>query len=250
MPAALRLALVALLVATRITTAQETATEQVAAADVIRRMSELERSLALPQLVARLAGARDARRDAVIARAKGLMDRELLAMADDITRHPETGWQEERSVKILTDYLTAHGFDVEPGVAGLKTAFVARYRKGTPGPNLGVIVEYDALRGTSRDFHADQHNAQRPLGLAAAGAVAEVLTSSKTPGTVTAYGTPAEEVGAPEAKTTMYQAGVVKGADVLVPSHSSTGTERSAAGSGSCGMNIDVAHYTFSGAPA
>src|SRR6266566_3236961 len=84
MPAALRLALVALLVATRITTAQETATEQVAAADVIRRMSELERSLALPQLVARLAGARDARRDAVIARAKDLMDRELLAMADDI----------------------------------------------------------------------------------------------------------------------------------------------------------------------
>src|SRR5205807_8181083 len=73
MPAALRLALVALLVATRITTAQETATEQVAAADVIRRMSELERSLALPQLVARLAGARDARRDAVIARAKDLM---------------------------------------------------------------------------------------------------------------------------------------------------------------------------------
>src|SRR6266550_9163893 len=138
MPAALRLALVALLVATRITTAQETATEQVAAADVIRRMSELERSLALPQLVARLAGARDARRDAVIARAKDLMDRELLATADDITRHPETGWKEERSVKILTDYLTAHGFDVEPGVAGLKTAFVARYRKGTPGPNLGV----------------------------------------------------------------------------------------------------------------
>src|SRR5207249_4932707 len=99
MPAALRLALVALLVATRITTAQETATEQVAAADVIRRMSELERSLALPQLVARLTGARDARRDAVIARAKDLMDRELLAMADDITRHPETGWKEERSVK-------------------------------------------------------------------------------------------------------------------------------------------------------
>src|SRR2546426_1919261 len=164
MPAALRLALVALLVATRITTAQETATEQVAAADVIRRMSELERSLALPQLVARLGAARDARRDAVIAREKDLMDRELLAMADDITRHPETGWKEERSVKILTDYLTAHGFDVEPGVAGLKTAFVARYRKGTPGPNLGVIVEYDALRGTSRDFHGDQHSAQGPVG--------------------------------------------------------------------------------------
>src|SRR6266705_2126157 len=250
MPAALRLALVALLVATRITTAQETATEQVAAADVIRRMSELERSLALPQLVARLTGARDARRDAVIARAKDLMDRELLAMADDITRHPETGWKEERSVKILTDYLTAHGFDVEPGVAGLKTAFVARARKGTAGPNLGVIVEYDALRGTSRDFHGDQHSAQGPVGLAAAVAVTEFLTSSKTPGTVTVYGTPAEEVGAPEAKTTMYEAAVFKGADVFVRSHSSTGTQRSAAGFGSCCMNIDVVHYTFAGAPA
>src|SRR6266516_3244120 len=254
MPAALRLALVAplvaLLVATRITTAQETATEQVAAADVIRRMSELERSLALPQVVARLTGARDARRDAVIARAKDLMDRELLAMADDITRHPETGWKEERSVKILTDYLTAHGFDVEPGVAGLKTAFVARYRKGTPGPNLGVIVEYDALRGTSRDFHGDQHSAQGPVGLAAAVAVAEFLTSSKTPGTVTVYGTPAEELASPAAKTVIYEAGVWKGADVLVRSHSSTATQAPGPGFGSCCMNINVMHYTFSGAPA
>src|SRR5437016_9250429 len=250
MPAALRLALVALLVATRITTAQETATEQVAAADVIRRMRELERSLALPQLVARLAGARDARRDAVIARAKDLMDRELLAMADDITRHPETGWKEEHSVKILTDYLTAHGFDVEPGVAGLKTAFVARYRKGTPGPNLGVIVEYDALRGTSRDFHGDQHSAQGPVGLAAAVAVAEFLTSSKTPGTVTVYGTPAEELASPAAKTVMYNAGVFKGADVLVRSHSSTATQAPGPGFGSCCMNINVVRYIFSGAPA
>src|SRR6266571_4382220 len=200
MPAALRLALVALLVGTRITAAQETPTEKTAAADVIRRMTELERSLALPQLVTRLTGARDARRDAVVARAKGLMDKELLAMADDITRHPETGWKEERSVKILTDYLAAHGFDVEPGVAGFKTAFVARYRKGTPGPSLGVIVEYDALRGTSRDFHGDQHSAQGP--------------------------------------------------DVLIRSHSSTATQAPGPGFGSCCMNINVVHYTFSGAPA
>src|SRR2546422_5053796 len=152
MPAALRLALVALLVATRITTAQETATEQVAAADVIRRMSELERSLALPQLVARLAGARDARRDAVIAWAKDLMDRELLAMADDITRHPETGWKEERSAKILTDYLTAHGFDVEPGVAGLQAGLLGPRGQGTPRPHLRRIREDDAPAGTPRQL--------------------------------------------------------------------------------------------------
>src|SRR2546427_13252245 len=161
--------------------AQETPTERSAAADVIRRMNELERSLALPQFVARLTG-RDARRDAVVARARALMDQELLAMADDITRHPEVGHKEERSVKILTDYLRAHDFDVETGVAGLKTAFVARYKKGTPGPNLGVILEYDALRGTTRDFHGDQHSAQGPVGMAAAVAGAGVPPRSTTTG--------------------------------------------------------------------
>jgi len=229
--------------------AQETPTERTAAADVIRRVNDLERSLALPQLVARLTG-KDPRRDAVVARARELMERELLAMADDITRHPEVGHKEERSVKILTDYLKAHDFAVEMGVAGLATAFVARYKNGTPGPNLGVILEYDALRGTSRDFHGDQHSAQGPVGMAAAAAVAEFLTRSKTPGTVTVYGTPAEELASPAAKTVMYSAGVFKGADVIVRSHSSTATQTPGPGFGSCCMNIDVVHYTFSGAPA
>src|SRR5690348_257461 len=107
---------VLLVTALRVAAAQETPTERSAAADVVRRMDALERSLALPPLVARLTGARDPRRDAVLARAKQLMDQELLAMADDITRHPETGWKEERSVKILTEYLHAHDFDVTTGV--------------------------------------------------------------------------------------------------------------------------------------
>src|SRR5256712_13181738 len=80
---------------------------------------------------------------------------------------PEVGHKEERSVKILTDYLRAHDFDVETGVAGLKTAFVGRYKKGTPGPKLGVILEDDGLLGTTRDFHGDQHSAQGPLCMAA-----------------------------------------------------------------------------------
>src|SRR3989440_5498959 len=244
------LAVVALVACAAPLAAQETPTERSAAADVVRRMNALERSLALPALVARLTAARDPRRDAVLARAKQLLEQELLAMADDITRHPETGYKEERSVKILTEYLQAHDFDVTAGVAGLKTAFVARYKKGTPGPNLGVILEDDALRGTTRDFHGDQHSAQGPVGMAAALAVAEVLTASKTAGTVTLYGTPAEEIGSPEAKTTMYNAGVFKGADVLARSHSSTATQAPGPGFGSCCMNIDVVRYIFSGAPA
>jgi amidohydrolase len=229
--------------------AQETPTERSAAAAVIRRMDSLEASLGLPALVARLSKP-DARRDAVLARVKTLMTQELLAMADDITRHPEVGFHEQRSAKIVADYLRAHGFTVDTGVAGLPTAFVARYTRGTPGPNLGVIVEYDALRGTSRDFHGDQHSAQGPVGLAVAVALSEFLTSSKTPGTVTVYGTPAEEIASPQTKTNMQRAHVFDGADVIVRSHSSPATGHLPPGFGSCCMNIDVIRVTYSGAPA
>ncbi len=54
----------------------------------------------------------------------------------------------------------------------------------------------------------------------------------------------------PEAKTVMMEAGVFKGADIIVRSHSAAMTSRSAAGFGTCCMNIDGVKYTFYGAPA
>jgi len=70
------------------------------------------------------------------------------------------GNKEARSVKILTDYLEAHDFAVELGVAGLATAFVARYKNGTPGPNLGSSSSTTRCAARARDFHGDQHSAQ------------------------------------------------------------------------------------------
>src|SRR5262249_53765312 len=146
-----------------------------------------------PALVARLTGANETR-DRVVARARELMDKELLAMSDDIAKNPEIGFEETRSVRVLTDYLKAHDFDVTMGVGGLPTAFVARYRRNSGAPTLGVILEYDALRGTKGAFHGDQHNAQGPVGMAAAIAIAEYLSLTKTPGSVVVYGTPGEEM--------------------------------------------------------
>ena len=179
--------------------AQETPTAREAAREVIRKMAVLEQSLGVPALVAQLT-APNAGRDAVVARAEQLMKSELLALGDDITRHPEVGFKETESVKKLTNYLEAHGFAVEMGVAGLPTAFVARYRKNNGAPNLGIILEYDALRGTKGAFHGDQHSAQGPIGIAAAVAMAEYLSSSKLPGSVIVYGTPAEEIMPPPAR--------------------------------------------------
>jgi len=229
--------------------AQETPTEREAARDVLRKMGELGTSLDVPGLVAKLTGPNPAR-DAVTARAKELMEKELLALGDDITRNPEIGFVEKRSVAKLTDYLKAHGFDITIGTPGLETAFVAKYKGNNGAPNLGVIVEYDALRGPERAFHGDQHSTQGPIGIAAAVAMAEYLTKTKSPGSVVVFGTPGEEMMPPNAKTEMFKAGVFTGMDILVRSHASSSTTRPAPGFGTCCLNIDGVKYTFSGAPA
>ena len=228
--------------------AQDTPTERDAARDVLRKMSALEQSLDVPGLVSRLTGP-NAERDQVVARARELMDKELLSLADDIATHPEIGFEEKRSVGKLIDYLQRHDFSVETGSAGLTTAFIAKYRRNNGGPTLGVIVEYDALRGTKGPFHGDQHSAQGPVGLAAAVAMSEYLARTKAPGSVIVYGAPGEEMMPPNAKTVMHDAHVFDGADVIVRSHSSSTTSRPAHGFGSCCLNIVGAKYTFSGAP-
>ncbi|HKE26489.1 MAG TPA: peptidase dimerization domain-containing protein [Bryobacteraceae bacterium] len=226
---------------------QDTPTEREAAAGVIHRMADLEHSLDVPTWVERLTASNPAR-DAVVARTKELMSTELLAMGDDITKHPEVGFQETRSVQILTDYLRKHGFEVTTGIANLPTAFIARY-KGNGAPNLGVILEYDALRGTKGAFHGDQHSTQGPIGMAAAVAMAEWLERTHSPGSVTVFGTPAEEMF-PPVKTMMFEAGAFKDVDVVVRSHAVSQTTRPAPGFGTCCLNIDAVKYIFSGAPA
>ena len=234
--------------------AQETPTERQAAHDMIAQLNQLEHSLDIQGLVAKLT-APNKERDKVVARAKELMNNEMLALGDQITRDPEIGFKEDRAVRVLTQRLQKYGFEPELGVADLRTAFVAKYKRkaappNNPGPNLGVILEYDALRGTKGAFHGDQHSTQGPIGMAAVIAISEYLDANKLPGTVTVFGTPGEEMMPPVAKTDMFNAGVFRGMDVLMRSHAVSSTIRPAPGFGTCCLNIDGVKYTFSGAPA
>ena len=233
---------------------QDTPTEKSAAKDVVMKLNALEQSLDVPGLVTRLT-APNQERDKVVLRAKQLMDTEMIALGDQITRDPEIGFKEDRAVHTLTERLKHYGFEPEQGVADLRTAFVAKYKRKNPvggdaGPHLGVILEYDALRGTKGPFHGDQHSTQGPIGMAAAIAIAEYLDANKLPGTVTVFGTPGEEMMPPVAKTDMFKAGVFNGIDVMVRSHAVGATVRPAPGFGTCCLNIDGVKYTFSGAPA
>ncbi len=228
--------------------AQDTDTEKAAARDVLRKMNELEQSLDIPGMVTKLTGA-NAERDAVVARAKELMDKELLAMADDIATHPEIGFEEKRSVGKLTDYLRQHNFSIETNIANMPTAFVAKFRGNNGRPNMGIILEYDALRGTKGAFHGDQHSAQGPVGIAVAIAMSEYLTKARIPGSIVVFGTPGEEMMPPNAKTDMHLAHAFDGMDIVVRSHASSQTSRPQHGFGTCCLNIVGAKYTFSGAP-
>ena len=82
--------------------AQETPTEREAAREVLKKMDALKKSLDVPGWVSRLS-APNAERDAVTDRAKKLMDSELLAMCDDITKYPEIGFEEKRSIHLFNN---------------------------------------------------------------------------------------------------------------------------------------------------
>ncbi|AHG88923.1 peptidase dimerization domain protein [Gemmatirosa kalamazoonensis] len=231
--------------------AQSTPTERAAAAQVLTEIDALQARIAPAPLARRMAERADADRDRVLARVESYWTGGMQGLSDWIGRHPEVGFKEVLAVDTLTKVLRAAGFRVDTGVAGLHTAFVARWDSpaGTNGPTLGLIGEYDALRGTQGDFHGDQHNAQSPVAIAAALALKDYMTEKRVPGRIAIYGTPGEEVD-PPAKTIMWRAGVFKGADILVRSHSTTRTTRARAGFGVCCLNINSVKYVFKGRPS
>lgn len=232
--------------------AQATPTERDAARPVFEEVARLQARLAPAALAQRVVTRTDADRDRLFQRVEAQWTGGMQDLSDWIGKHPEVGWKEVQAVDTLTKVLRAAGFQVQTGVAGLATAFVATWDSpaGTTGPVLGLIGEYDALRGTQGDFHGDQHNAQTPVAIAAARALQAYMTERKVPGRIRLFGTPAEEVG-PPAKAIMWKAGVFKGTDILVRSHSSgSGTRRASPGFGTCCLNINMAKYVFRGRPA
>lgn len=241
-----------LLAASTVTEAQTTATEREAAAGILKKIDALQAQLSPTAQARRLIAAGGADRDRLFARVEQLWTTQYRALSDHIGRTPEVGFKEFKAVDTLTKVLRAAGFTVQTGVSGLATAFVATWDSpagAAGGPTLGIIVEYDALRGTKEDFHGCQHNAQSPVGFAAAIALAEHMRDRRVPGRIKVFGTPAEEVG-PPSKVTMWRDGAFTGTDILVRSHGSGETARARAGFGVCCLNINEIKYVFEGTPA
>ena len=135
----------------------------------------------------------------------------LIRISQEIHAHPELCFQESRALDLLTAPLASAGLLVQKGVAGLETAFTAEYSGGR-GPVVGLVGEYDALRGLG---HACGHNI---IGTAAMGAALALKTAvPQISGTVRVIGTPAEEGGG--GKVIMADAGLFDSVDVAILCH-------------------------------
>jgi amidohydrolase len=166
-----------------------------------------------------------------------LIWKEAWNVAREIGDHPEIGYQEFYAVEVLTRFLRRHGFDVEYSVAGLETAFVARYKGSKPGPRIAFLAEYDALPGIG---HGCGHNL---IGAASAGAAITLSKSLDLPGEVIVIGSPAEETSG--AKVTLVEHGIFEGIDTALMFHpgSQNVPEIST-------LALDAMEFVFLGRPA
>lgn len=160
--------------------------------------------------------------------------------AMQIWNFAELGYQEYQSSALLQKTLKDAGFTITSGVAGMPTAFIAEYGSGQP--IIGILGEYDALPGLSQAVVAEEkpivagapgHGCGHHLfgvgSAAAAIAVAEWLTKTKTTGTIRYFGTPAEEGGG--GKTYMVKAGMFDDVDAVLHWHPSNNNSANASSS-------------------
>ena len=141
---------------------------------------------------------------------------ELFSVACDIFDHPEEGGTEVYASARLIQFLEEKGFTVEKGIAGLETSFRAVWERGTGGPSIGFLLEYDALRGMG---HACGHHLQGPGCINAALALIE---SCKEPFKLVLYGTPDEEIQG--GKIVMEKEGCFRDVDVMFSYHTGANT--------------------------
>jgi amidohydrolase len=146
---------------------------------------------------------------------------EVVELSRTIQAHPETAYEEVQAAKWIVERLEAHGFEVQRGLGGLETAFVATMKGKGPGPVLALIAEYDALPGVG---HGCGHN------LIAAGAVAAALglgaVMPQLKGELKVFGTPAEECTfEPGGKIRLVESGAFEGVDACLMFHPWTATQ-------------------------
>lgn len=173
-----------------------------------------------------------ARLDALKAEAARDIDaraKQIQVMVDQVFSFGELGFQEVETSKYLTGILEQNGFTVERGVAGIPTAFVARWGSGKPVISLGSDIDDIPQAGQKPGVgykdplvagapgHGEGHNSGMPLNIAAAIVVKRIMQREHLPGTLVLWPGVAEEQMA--GKAFLVRAGVFKDVDATLFAH-------------------------------
>lgn len=165
----------------------------------------------------------------IIREAVKQREKVITGLNQAIWEYAETGYEEVNSAAALKTALTDEGFEIEEDLAGIPTAFAARWGQGKPV--VGILGEYDALPGLSQQAgvarkcsvegkHAGHGCGHCALGAGAAGAAMAAkawLQEKKCSGSVVFFGCPAEEYGF--GKGFMAKAGCFDGVDMMFTWH-------------------------------
>src|SRR5437773_9561632 len=155
--------------------------------------------------------------------------KQIQEMVDMVFSFGELGMQEFETSKYLTGILEQNGFAVERGVAGIPTAWVARWGSGKPvialGSDIDCIPRASQKPGVASHDpvvegapgHGEGHNSGVPLNILAALAVKDIVARERLPGTIVLWPGVAEEQLA--TKAFLVRAGVVRDVDADLFAH-------------------------------
>ncbi len=181
-------------------------------------------------------------------------------IVDSLFSFGELGYQEVETSRYLTGILEKHGFKIERGIAGMPTAWVARWGRGKPvialGSDIDGIPQASQKPGVAyRDplvpgapGHGEGHNSGQAVNIAAALAVKALMERDKLPGTLVLWPGVAEELRRRPRRTSFAQ-GFFKDVDVvsLLARRAAASASRGARRAGTGLVSVE---YTFQGESA
>jgi amidohydrolase len=160
-----------------------------------------------------------------LCNGKGIMDakaaaqekinsihKNLIELSHKIHANPEIGNREVRAAEWILSTLADAGFEIEPALCGLPTAFLARAGNGPL--HVAICAEYDALPEIG---HACGHNIIAAAAVGAGIAAAQVANAVGL--TVSVIGTPAEEMGNAGGKILLLERGAFAGVHAAMMVH-------------------------------
>jgi aminobenzoyl-glutamate utilization protein B len=154
---------------------------------------------------------------------------------DHLFSFGELGMQEFETQRYLTGLLRDHGFSIELGVAGMPSAWTARWSNGTGKPVIALGSDVDGIPQSNQKpgvgyreavvpmapGHGEGHNSGQAVNIVAALAAKELMERENINGTLLIWPGVAEEQVA--SKAYYVREGVFDGVDVNLFTHVSSG---------------------------